>query len=1157
MNEKLQNYKMRLLFVCILMLGLVGVKAQTDPGTANLMHQWTFTDGTANDIASGVNGAGSGGVNGTLSGTSATITNRALQLTGSGTTGGYLSLSGSALALNGYTGGLTFEAWETSTNTGTGNPMLFYFGNAQGAQGVFNTTVSRAAIKNASTEQSIGGTGANSNGLHHLVTVLNSTTMYFYVDGILNSQVTLGSGNSIAMLGTTLAYLGHSGYTTDNTWTGTIHKFSIYNKSLSAAEVQYLYLIGEPIVGDYRSKAATGSGATASATVTNGVVTGVTVSGGSSYTAAVVVVTGSTGGSATFPATVSGGAVTAANVATVIAGDNRNITGTITTTVTPAVLWSTAGSWETLGSDGTWSTASVAPASTNNVSILSGHTMVISAAANCNDLHVAGTLSAVGFSTTVSGATTIDAGGVLAATGLVTNGNVTINGTLRGTTAGTTTQDWRINNTVTVTVGSTGILGGASIGASGESIALLMFPTGNTITVTGSGIVNIGACYPWYGNTSGYTATFDIDANINYSTGSFAAFTLQNGAGGTVNRFLNVNAGRTVKLTQSNGYFHCTSAGGFNTSGGNMYYNINGTLDVSNAKYILAGSNSGGKVLQCNLGSAGKLMLGSTVTIAKPYAQTPSISASTAGATIEFDGSTAPTFNTSTYFPTSISNLIINNTGGIVNLPSSLSTTTLTNLTINAGSKLTLNSATTATTVTINSDATNGTGTLLDGGFLTNTNATVNQNLSSIRNWYMSSPLTNAVAPAGYTYYQYNEPGDNLNPTGLATAYWKTVNTGDAFEKGRGYIALPASVATPFTFTTSTGSLTTGDVPVNLTRTTGKTKEGFNLIGNPYPSYVNIDAFVSGDIDPSYWYRTRNQAGSAWTFDTYNIPSTLGTGLSGLAVSANIPPMQAFWVRVKNTKSAATLTFTNAMRGHQDNSNNKFRAPSAVKQQVLRLQVSNGTQNDEALVYFNANASDGYDMYDSPKMSNGSASIPEIYTVVDNEQLVINGLNSISPDKALPFGFTTGTANSFTLKATEFSNFDTDTRVILRDNLLNMEQDITDGIPYNFGSEISSTNTRFSIIFRSAGSTTATPTINDSNSAVVIYKNANNQIVIHCPENRSSDAIVNVYNSLGQKLQSKLLVSSNTIIEATFTPGVYVVTINNAGKISSQKLILY
>ena len=190
-------------------------------------------------------------------------------------------------------------------------------------------------------------------------------------------------------------------------------------------------------------------------------------------------------------------------------------------------------------------------------------------------------------------------------------------------------------------------------------------------------------------------------------------------------------------------------------------------------------------------------------------------------------------------------------------------------------------------------------------------------------------------------------------------------------------------------------------------------------------------------------------------------------------------------------------------------------------------------------------------------MSNGSASIPEIYTVVDNEQLVINGLNSISPDKALPFGFTTGTANSFTLKATEFSNFDTDTRVILRDNLLNMEQDITDGIPYNFGSEISSTNTRFSIIFRSAGSTTATPTINDSNSAVVIYKNANNQIVIHCPENRSSDAIVNVYNSLGQKLQSKLLVSSNTIIEATFTPGVYVVTINNAGKISSQKLILY
>jgi len=35
-------------------------------------------------------------------------------------------------------------------------------------------------------------------------------------------------------------------------------------------------------------------------------------------------------------------------------------------------------------------------------------------------------------------------------------------------------------------------------------------------------------------------------------------------------------------------------------------------------------------------------------------------------------------------------------------------------------------------------------------------------------------------------------------------------------------------------------------------------------------------------------------------------------------------------------------------------------------QQVLRLQVSNGTNNDEAIIIFNEDASNGYDDYDSP-----------------------------------------------------------------------------------------------------------------------------------------------------------------------------------------------
>ncbi|HEY6915175.1 MAG TPA: hypothetical protein VI413_10905, partial [Paludibacter sp.] len=46
------------MIVCLaMMLGISGqTMAQTDPGTVNLTHKWTFEDGTANDVVGTLNG---------------------------------------------------------------------------------------------------------------------------------------------------------------------------------------------------------------------------------------------------------------------------------------------------------------------------------------------------------------------------------------------------------------------------------------------------------------------------------------------------------------------------------------------------------------------------------------------------------------------------------------------------------------------------------------------------------------------------------------------------------------------------------------------------------------------------------------------------------------------------------------------------------------------------------------------------------------------------------------------------------------------------------------------------------------------------------------------------------------------------------------------
>ena len=451
----------------------------------------------------------------------------------------------------------------------------------------------------------------------------------------------------------------------------------------------------------------------------------------------------------------------------------------------------------------------------------------------------------------------------------------------------------------------------------------------------------------------------------------------------------------------------------------------------------------------------------------------------------------------------------------------------------------------------LQSDAT-GTGTFLDNG---STNsavaATVQQYLTTGRNWYISTPVTNttsAVFSANATnpLYYYDE----VNGT---SAPWPTItNTTTSLGVMKGYVANVASTgAVAFT-----GNLNTGAQSITtLTRTAGQTKEGFNLVGNPYPSYLNwmlaIDASNTGTTNllTTVWYRTKNNATTpAYVFDTYNETANTGTNNNGVAaVTGMISPMQAFWVRVAAGQTSGTLAINNAMRLHQDVATNKFRVPAAnATQKVLRLQVSNGTNSDETIVLFNANATDGYDAYDSPKMTNGNASIPEIYTFAGTEKAVINGLNSIATNSLVPLGFSTGAANTFSIKATEVTDFDTDTRIVLKDKVLNVEQDITSGTPYTFTSDATSTENRFAIIFKSASAITGidNPT---ENTDVRVSKNADNQIVITRNVD-SQSGVVTICNTIGQKLLTTTLTGETTVISKSFSPGVYLVTVNNITK---------
>jgi uncharacterized repeat protein (TIGR02543 family) len=436
-----------------------------------------------------------------------------------------------------------------------------------------------------------------------------------------------------------------------------------------------------------------------------------------------------------------------------------------------------------------------------------------------------------------------------------------------------------------------------------------------------------------------------------------------------------------------------------------------------------------------------------------------------------------------------------------------------------------------------------GTATILTPATIVSSGtSTVNQALN-YRTWYISSPVTSAI-PTGMNRIKYYNEYDNT---------WMT--TVSNLEIGKGYLAVPNS--TDISGTSFSGTLNNGNIPVTLTSSPKNiAKQGFNLVGNPYPSYLDWTK-VAGNANNSsvletstIWYRTKQ--GGVYTFWTVN-----GSGIGSPAeASYLIPPMQAFWVKAKS--GGGTLNFTNEMRSHNTTGNSiVMKAPSAEPNtnQLLRLQVSNGTNTDETVLYFNSNASDGLDTYDSPKMNNENADIPEIYTTVENNHLVINGMNSIDADKEIALGIAPGAATALYIQATEMSNIPADTKILLLDKKLNSSSELITGTTLPLPDASASTN-RYSILFKSAGITSSVNKVENNKPTISVYKNANNQISITLNDDYKYPGYITIFNSLGQELINQKLTSKTTVINRSLPGGVYFVKTSIGVTKTIQKLVI-
>jgi len=289
--------------------------------------------------------------------------------------------------------------------------------------------------------------------------------------------------------------------------------------------------------------------------------------------------------------------------------------------------------------------------------------------------------------------------------------------------------------------------------------------------------------------------------------------------------------------------------------------------------------------------------------------------------------------------------------------------------------------------------------------------------------------------------------------------FWIVPQLNDTMQPGLGYASEGRSGSAGVHDITFSGSPNNGEITYLLKGdfSDSNPDNDHNLIGNPYPSAIDIDLFFERNttfLDPSplidptayFWTHTtplNSQTGDYVSTDYAAYNKMGGVGVGGDPPNSNIGSGQGFFVRAVHP---GTIIFNNSMRipdsnsqfFKSNNSKNKYEEKDRI---WLDLTTNQGGFN-QLLIGFINKATDLFDNgYDALKLEGGNPI--GFYSVIDEDKLIIQGLSSFSRDKTISLGFDTQVApRTFTISIDQVEGTLRDVEIYLFDNELNETHDL-------------------------------------------------------------------------------------------------------------------
>lgn len=389
-------------------------------------------------------------------------------------------------------------------------------------------------------------------------------------------------------------------------------------------------------------------------------------------------------------------------------------------------------------------------------------------------------------------------------------------------------------------------------------------------------------------------------------------------------------------------------------------------------------------------------------------------------------------------------------------------------------------------------------------------------------------------------FYTYN-PSTNL---------YVAVSTPTAtnFATGSGYlIRMPNNHPVTPTIWNGifTGTPNNGNVNVTVTNAT------FNALGNPYPSTIDADAFISANSITEalyFWRKTNNTLTTSYA--TYTLAGGVGTANSGdpLGIVPNgiIQVGQGFIAK----STATNVAFTNSMRVI-DNNNQFLRTASADKSRFwLNLTNISGIFCQTMVAYM-PNATQGIDAAIDGRFFNDSQTA--LTSVINSEEFAIQGRAlPFDTSDMVPLGFKSELAGNYTIALDHVDGlFSTGQAVYLKDNLTNTSHNLGTG-SYAFASAAGIFNSRFEIIYQNPLNVNLP--VFDENS-VIVYKNNG---AIHINSGSVIIDNVKIFDISGRLLieKNKVNATETAINTSKFGTQVLIVQITSSAQIKVSKKVV-